>query len=685
MKKRNIKTAIIKYCRRSGKESFTRGELYGVLGLHSGEKGMLSSAVGSLIRDRFFRTDGDRLLLVPKDKTFTAVITRSHGTFAFAENEEGEEFFIPGKYLMDALPGDRAKLRSIEGEGERRTCAVERVTAYTDKSFIGEAVCGKDGIYVLCREIGPDPIPLKSRYTVATGDKVLFRIISRKKGRFTGMAEGNFGECRRASDAAKIYLAREGIKAEFPHSVTGEAEEVSKEPLSAEGRADLRDKPIFTIDSEYSKDLDDAVYCEKTSDGYRLFVCIADVSHYVKAGGELDREAYRRGTSIYYADNVIPMLPRELSNGICSLNPGEDRYCFTCEAHLSASGEIKSYKFYPAIMRSRVKGVYKEINMILGGTEPEEIRDKYRDVLGNIGVLRELYEKLSADRTRRGVVDFDTEESGFLLDDGGNVIGIYPRERGISECIIEELMIVANRCAGMFSEDKGIPFIYRVHDRPDEEKLDDLAGLLDMLSVPHGKISGGSTEWQKILTYCAGKEIAPIVENRLLRAMAKAKYSSENIGHFGLALPVYSHFTSPIRRYPDLSIHRIMKAVLSGEDGARFCEFAVSSAEQSTERERVAVETERDMDDRYAAEYAAHHIGTEAVGIISGMTNSGIYVLLDNTLEGFVRIEGTCEAVKNIRLRVKGSGKEYRIGEKIAVKIVSADVFTGKIDFSFCE
>ena len=421
---------------------------------------------------------------------------------------------------------------------------------------------------------------------------------------------------------------------------------------------------------------------------------IADVSHYVRPGSALDEEAYERATSIYYADKVIPMLPTQLSNGICSLNEGEDRLAFSCLMRLDENGEIRSYKFVKSVICSRVKGVYKEINALL---EPEEgadltdLQTKYAAVLDQLPAMDELYRKRLVLRKARGGMDIESNEAKLVMDENGRCVDIVKRDRGTSECMIEEFMLLANQCAAHFARVKQIPFVYRVHEEPNGEKLERLHSLLQACGINDhfAKEVPTPKELSAILEGVRGTPFEQIVNTGMLRCMSKACYEEKPKGHYGLVLKDYAHFTSPIRRYPDLAIHRMMTDLLSGTDKetmiVRYTDFAEKASKQSSEREVLAVQIERKAEDYYKAEYARRHLGECYEGIISGVTQRGIFVELENGVEGFVPASSLTATgttlTEGIRLSDPASGKTWSLGDSMMITIVRADINLGKVDF----
>ncbi|MBR6925471.1 MAG: VacB/RNase II family 3'-5' exoribonuclease, partial [Oscillospiraceae bacterium] len=467
------------------------------------------------------------------------------------------------------------------------------------------------------------------------GDKVIARIIARGTSHSAHKAAivSTFGSSEKASSCAMALLKVSGISLEFPADAQAEAKKLSEDGIRPEDlkkRLDLRDEIIFTIDSAESKDLDDAISIARTDTGYQLGVHIADVSHYVKGNSPLDKEALVRGTSVYYADRVVPMLPKELSNGICSLNPGEDRLAFSCLIDLDKQAKIKGYKFHKTVIRSAVKGVYKEINTILDGTATDETKQKYARVNDNIFIMNELADILMENRDKRGAPSLETSESKLIINENDICVDVVPRTRGKSEMIIEEFMLLANQCAANLARTSKIPFVYRIHEDPSLEKLADMKDFLTRMNIefPHfSEVKPAHSA--EILKNNRDNEKFPVINNILLRSMAKAKYAPDPVGHFGLALEDYSHFTSPIRRYPDLAIHRILTDLTSGCDAEwltkRYQSFVTNASERSTSTEITAVKIERDCEACYMAEYMKAHLGEEFEGIISSVTDFGFY------------------------------------------------------------
>ncbi len=531
------------------------------------------------------------------------------------------------------------------------------------------------------------------------GDKVIAEITHRGKrhSEHSCVITASYGSSMRASSCALCVVEINGLTPVFPPQVIMEARNVSdysRIDKEIPKRLDLRDLPIFTIDGADTKDIDDAISVTRTKNGYELGVHIADVSHYVLPKSELDNEAFKRGTSVYYANRVIPMLPKELSNGICSLNPGEDRLAFSCIAQLDKQGHITSYKFAKTVIRSRVKGVYSEINEMLEGYNSRSNSVKYQQVADQLPVMLELADILKATRLERGCPELETAEGKLIIDENDRCVDVVPRTRGRSEEMIEDFMLVANECAARFGFDKKLPFVYRIHEEPSEEKTEGFKQALVQLNIQY-KIGQHTTpgDIAAILKQVKDTPLAPIVNSIALRSMSKAKYSTEPVGHFGLVLDDYAHFTSPIRRYPDLAIHRIMSDYLSGEkteDIARkYSKFSYAAADQATKTEITAMEVERSCEDCYKAEYMLGHVNEEFDGIITGVTDFGVFVGLENTCEGLLHIdqmqEGLYKSDEMISLKNYSTGQTYTLGDKIRVKVMGSNVNSGKIDFTLAD
>lgn len=626
---------------------------------------------------------------------YRAKITMLHRTYGFAASEDGTiaKVFIAGRDLRGALVGDTVLLQPTGERDGVPEAAVVTVIEASEMQIAGVLV-EENGLRFL-----PDTLCKQTLYITnlggfagEVGDKVLATVVKRgtRHSEHQVRVDVNLGSADSAKACCEAIVAVSGIPMEFPENVLAEAEKLEAKGIGASelnGRLDLRDAMIFTIDGFDAKDLDDAISIEKISGGYRLGVHIADVSHYVRPETALDAEAISRGTSVYYADQVIPMLPPALCNGICSLHAGVDRLAFSALMELDKNGELVSFDFRKTVIRSRVKGVYREVNAVFDGSADAEIQAKYAEITPSLMLLNELREIRLAERKKRGAPSLETEESAFLLDENGICTGIVPRTRGCGEELIEECMLLANEAAAKYSKVRHLPFVYRAHALPPEEKALRLGEALDRLGVAHPNLDAPKPkDFSQILENVADDPRKGVVHNLVLRSMAKADYQTDAIGHFGLALQDYCHFTSPIRRYPDLAIHRIMSADIEGEKLEFAAKFAHDAAFAGTMTEQRAVQTERDCEDCYRAEYMSSHIGEVFDGIVSGVTDFGIYVMLENTAEGMISIDDlpNDDYVFDgyFTLSALGSGTKYTYGMPLRVVCTRANIGSGNIDFA---
>ena len=635
------------------------------------------------------------------DKALLCKVVKLGKNFAFVMLEDGtSDIFIPGRFTKGAMPGDDVLVEKfehprVEGSDEGAILAI-----LTEKNDLVGTVRRVEGRLRFVPDDCPAitmPLARDCEGGAKDGDKVAVEILmrgNRQEDHRVGVAM-RFGSSDEAKRCAKALLYARDIHTRFPDKVREEAkkfEDMTVSEKDCEGRMDLRALPIFTIDSAETKDIDDAISLTRTPEGgFELGVHIADVSNYVKPGSELNEEAFNRATSVYYADQVVPMLPKSLSNGICSLNEKELRLAFSCLMRLDKDGNLTDYRFVKSVICSRVKGVYSEINALLAGTADAEIQAKYAEVLDQLPAMKELYGHRARLRTERGCIDFESGEVKLILDEDGHCIDVKKRTSGESEAMIEEFMLLANQCAAHFARVKQIPFVYRVHEEPNGEKLERLHALLQACGINDHFAKDVPTpkELSAILEGVRGTSFEEIINTGMLRCMSKACYEEKPKGHYGLVLKDYAHFTSPIRRYPDLAIHRIMTDLLSGTDketmAIRYTDFAAQAAKQSSEREVIAVQIERKAEDCYKAEYARRHLGECYEGIISGVTQRGLFVELENGVEGFVPASSLTATgttlTEGIRLSDPVSGKNWNLGDSMMITIVRADVNLGKVDF----
>lgn len=632
----------------------------------------------------------------------TATIVRQGRGFSFAkpDRDDMEDIFIHEKNLKGAMPGDTVILKKITAGEKGFSGEVDKIlekgtriitgTVERPKMKAGRAYVMPDSLYSHHLRIVKGG-ELKSK----EGDKVKAALYyDQNEKRVYARVIKIYGKGESARVCADAIIDSYGIPVRFPVPVKHEAAMKAAEPITQEElskRLDLTDEPIFTIDGADAKDLDDAISVKKLEKGWELGVHIADVSHYVTSGSKLDEEARLRGTSVYFADRVIPMLPVEISNGCCSLNAGTKKLTFSCIMRLNEKAELVDYRFEKSVIISKVRGVYSEVNAIIDGSADAELKEKYAPVYDSIFAAQELAEILKAKAKRRGELGIETTELRFVLDEKGVCIGVAERERGQAEELIEQFMIMANGAAALYAKSVDIPFVYRVHESPDESKLASLAELAAACGFQTRRIKEGvhQTDLAALIEKAKDTKYASLISTQVLRTMAKARYDPHPLGHFGLSLEDYCHFTSPIRRYPDTSIHRILSDLVSGvpidKIKQRYEQFAFESAKLSSDFEIRAVRAERDTEKCYAAEYMLAHLGEIYKGVVSGVTNKGIFVMIPNGIEGFINLidmQGTFFVFDGKTTTTDTrSGKSYCIGDEVTVEAAAASVALGTVDF----
>ena len=688
------------------KEGMTEGALLSSLETAKKDRKRVMGVVSALEKDGIIYHSKGRYILKGANRYFNGTVVKLARTHGFIRRDDNdEELFVRGKDLLGAVPGDKvlAFVADYADDGhESDTAKVVLITEESDGVLTGTIVASYKNLRLRPDGFFSEPLLIMNwnGNQIKEGDKVRYSIHERAEHHsdITVDIVSIYGSSEYAKCSVDAYIDEKGIETEFSDEALTEAEKLGKAGIPAEElkkREDLRQLPIFTIDGADTKDIDDAVSIERTENGYLLGVHIADVSHYVQKGTALDKTAHDRGTSIYIADRVIPMLPKQLSNGICSLNPDEDRLAFSCIMNVAESGEITKFRFAKTVIRSRVKGVYSEVNKLLDNAAEEDIKHKYAEVSSQLPVMRMLTEVLIKNREGRGAPDIDSTESKIICDENGVCTDITERTRGFAERMIEEFMLCANGCAAKIAMEKEFPFVYRVHESPDTDKLVKLSEMLVNLGLDNLGINEKSTaaDLSAVLEKVKDDPRAPVINNLILRSMMKAKYSEEPLGHFGLVLKEYSHFTSPIRRLADFSIHRILTDAVAGMPVdnlvKKYEKFAHEQAYRASITELTAVAAERDCEKFYMAEYMKKHIGEEFDGYISGVTGNGFFVELPNTVEGRVDTmtlpTGDYELTNDISLVEKLSGKAYTIGDAVRIKCIASDVGSGMIDFELVE
>ena len=622
--------------------------------------------------------------------------------FGFVEIEgQDEDIFIPESDTGTAMHQDKVRIiiRDDKKEGKRQEGVVVKVLERGMPEIVGTYQLNRDFGFV----ISDNPkfskdifIPRKEAAGIKNGDKVIAVITDYGSGNKNpeGKIKENLGNIRTPGTDILAIVKSFGIPSEFPEKVMKQAQRVPDHVLDADrdGRLDLRHLQTVTIDGEDAKDLDDAISLTKEGDIYHLGVHIADVSNYVQYNSALDREALKRGTSVYLADRVVPMLPERLSNGICSLNQGEDRLALSCLMDINEKGKVVSHQIAETVINVNERMCYTDVKNILEDTD-EEAKKRYEALIPMFFMMKELSGILRNSRHHRGSIDFDFPESKIILNAAGKAIDVKPYEANVATRIIEDFMLMANETVAQEYCTEEIPFVYRTHDNPDPEKVESLLTLLHNQGVKIQKAREEITpkEIQQIIESIEGLPNEAMISRLVLRSMKQAKYTTECSGHFGLAAKYYCHFTSPIRRYPDLQIHRIIKDNLRGRlmrEGRteQYAEILDEVARQSSVCERRADEAERESDKLKKAEYMSYHLGEEFEGIISGVTGWGLYVELPNTVEGLVHVNTLRDDYyvfdqESYELCGEMTKKVYKLGDKVRVRVADADKMLKTVDF----
>ena len=629
----------------------------------------------------------------------------SKGAFGFVTTDDGD-FFIPPKFTNGAYHGDKVVIKRIDFSskyfGKGNEAEVVQIIEYGIKTVVGTLTVYSNGRRPVAY-VTPDNERIRFKVKVLTkelsgaqnGDKVVCKINSYPKDEndfASGKILENLGKADSLEGNYKAILYTNGIGITFPERVLSDAQKVSEEKVEIGNRLDLRNETIFTIDSADAKDLDDAISIKETEQGYILGVHIADVSNYVTEGSSIDKEAIERGTSVYFTDKVVPMLPKSLSNGICSLNGGEDRLTLSAFVTLDKAGTILSCEIRDSVINSKMRGVYAELNDILNNEEESEFYKKYEHVINDFYTMMELYKILKQKSESKGAMELESEETKIVLDETGHPIDVIKRERGESERLIEQFMLTANEGVATYMFNSGIPCVYRVHEEPDRDKINAFSLFARNIGVDTSSLKAKNTitpmQLSKVLESAREKGNADIVSSVLLRSLMKAKYSAVQKSHFGLNTEYYCHFTSPIRRYPDLAVHRILKSFLRGEISEKTIEkyerFAILSADLSSENEIKAVHAEREIEELYKCVYMADRIGEEYEAVISSVTSFGFFAKTENLCEGLVSIDslggGFYYDKDNYTL---SRGKtSYRLGMNVKIRVDDVDIALRQINFT---
>lgn len=702
------KERILAYMESEGYVPIKRRDMRAMLSVPQEDREKFESLINELIAEgRVFETKKGKLAS-PKDLQMATGTFIGHARgFGFVTPDAGgEDIFIPASETMGAMQKDRVLYKMLHKaeKGKKADGVIVRILERGQQRIVGTFEAGSKGYgFVVAddKKIAKDIfISRENTKGAVTGHKVVVEIT-------------DYGEDRRNPEGKVIeilghindpgvdilsVIRRYELAVEFPEEVYAEIEHLGTEVAEADkkGREDLRDLLTITIDGADAKDLDDAVSLKRLGNGnFELGVHIADVSHYVRENTALDKEAYARGTSVYLVDRVIPMLPHKLSNGICSLNPHVDRLALSCLMEVNGRGEVVSHRILESIINSDYRMTYTAVREILEDGTPA-LLEQYAEILPMLEDMEELRQILGEKRRKRGSVNFDLPESKIILDENGKPIDIKPYEKSIATNMIEEFMLVCNETIAENSFWQEMPFMYRSHQEPDEDKLEKmeqfLRGFGYYLRKKDGEIH--PRELQKVLQKAEETDEERIITRMVLRSMMQARYTAENGGHFGLAAKYYCHFTSPIRRYPDLEIHRMIKKMLHGEldekASAYYRRKMPDWAKHCSKQERVAEDAERDTDALKKVEFMEDKVGQIYEGIISGVTNWGIYVELPNTIEGMVALSQMDDDYyefdeKKMLVFGKRTKKSYRLGDKVVVSVAKVDRMMGTIDFAFAE
>lgn len=637
------------------------------------------------------------------------VCGRVQGTrkgFAFLLPEDGsEDVFLPQDALQGAMHGDRALVRTFaptkRGKGLQREGEVLRILQRARQTLVGTLEKGHYASFLTPEDRRlPDLfIPKGKTGGAQHGQLVVAKITAYQQDNRN--AEGEvieiLGEAGSAEADLLGIIRHYGLKETFETKTLMEAKEVPQQVTSRESakREDFRNLLTVTIDGADARDFDDAISLEHTDAGYALYVHIADVTHYVKPGSALDKEAYERGISVYFPGAVLPMLPEALSNGICSLNQKEDRLTLSCIMQVDQNGYVMGYRFVRGVINVDKRVTYEDANAILERGDKDIAKD-YQTVLPLLEEMRALAEKLMRNKRRRGSLDFEFPESAFTLNEEGRAVDVFVHERGIANRMIEEFMLLANECAAKFAGQYELPFLYRVHEDPAEEKMTEFFAMCKALGVsfqkPKRKLK--PRDLQALLAQTEKEPYADAVSRVMLRSLKKARYCEEDLGHFGLALKHYCHFTSPIRRYPDVVVHRAIIAKLEGGLSEKALEQQVRQMPEfgrhTSECERVAMEAERAVDDLKRAEYMQDKIGEVYEGVVSSVTAFGLFVELPNTIEGLVPIAMLEDDYyiydeQLYRLIGRSTGTVYALGQRVTVKVTAVDLAMRRVEFALEE
>ena len=695
-----IEDSILEFIKKSDK-ALSVYELYDCLQLRTTEDLKELLKVLNKMEDnlQIYRTKKDNYMLFSNSHLKIGKMIGNKKGFGFVNLDDSDvDVFIPPSNINNAIDGDRVIVEITLEKGEDLEGKIVRIIDRNLDIMVGEYISGKDGKGTIKLDNDKMKINIEidknDSMNAIDGHKVLVKVGKKlKDNNYKGFVVKILGHKTDPGVDILSIAAKYNIEDEFPEEVLEEVKKISDHVLEHEyaGRRDLRDQMIFTIDGDDTKDIDDAISIERLKNGnFKLGVHIADVSYYVREGTKLDDDAYLRGTSVYLADRVIPMLPRELSNGICSLNPNVDRLAMSCVMEIDENGKVIDYEIFESVINSKKQMTYKNVNKIL---EENIIPDGYENFVDTLKIMEKCSSVLRKNKIKRGSIDFEIDEVKLIVGDDGKVTDVKLRERGTSEKLIEDFMIAANETVASHIYYMQLPFVYRVHGEPSEEKIQNFLKFVGVLGY---KLNGKFKEitpktMQNILGQLQGVKEYHILSAILLRSMQKAIYDKVNIGHFGIASQCYTHFTSPIRRYPDTTVHRLLRTYMFEHDLSKdtidyWDNKLVFLSEHTSERERAAADCEREVDDMKIAEYMENHIGEEYEGMINTVLNFGFFVELPNLIEGLVKTESLKDDryiydETTFSLVGQRTKKRYRLGDYVKVKVIAASKETKTVDF----
>ena len=697
-----MKDKIIDVLKKEDK-ALTVYEINDLLGLSSSEdlQSLLKTLDEMENELKIYHTNKDKYMLLSNSHLKTGRLIVNKKGFGFVDIEGKDDIYIAASNMNGAIHGDIVIAEITSKKGFDPEGRILKIVKRDLENVVGTIIKNNNKLEL---KLDDDKLNINiildedSMSNVVEGHKVVVKLLNKEdKNSFKGEIIRIIGHINDPGVDILSIAAKHDINDEFSEEVMEEVDKLPSEvlPNEYEGRTDLRDKMIFTIDGDDTKDIDDAISLDILSNGnYKLGVHIADVSYYVKEDTFLDKEAYERGTSVYLADRVIPMLPHKLSNGICSLNPNVDRLAISCVMEIDSKGEVVSYDIFESVIKSNIQMTYKKVNKIFEENTIPEGYEKYADTLIK---MRELADILRKNKVEKGYIDFDLDESKIIVNESGEAVDVILRERGTGEKLIEDFMIAANETVARHIFYMDYPFIYRVHGEPNEEKITKFMHYISILGYTvTGKINKITPKaMQDILFQLKDAKEYSMMSKELLRSMQKAVYDTRNIGHFGLASKCYTHFTSPIRRYPDTTVHRLLHTYLFNKnlnkEVIKHWETKLPFvAEHSSLKERNSVECEREVDDMKKAEYMEKHIGEHFEGVISGVQSFGIFVELPNLIEGLIKVEDIKGDYyeyneDTFSLVGKKNKKGYRLGDNIKVIVKSASKEKHTVDFVIDE